>query len=63
MNKNKKLLDNFVAYCQQHPEERFWQALRNWVGKDFILVTKKGVDRTELNDTIEDTFYWEGRDG
>lgn len=30
MNKNQKLLESFTAYCKANPEERFWQALRNW---------------------------------
>jgi hypothetical protein len=25
-------LRSFVDYCIKHPEERFWQALRNWCG-------------------------------
>ena len=56
MNKNKKLLDSFVAYCQQHPEERFWQALRNWSGHNFIFVSQF------LKIGVQDTFYWEGKD-
>lgn len=31
--KNKKLLNSFVDYCLKHPNERFWQALRNWSGQ------------------------------
>jgi hypothetical protein len=55
MNKNKKTLDDFVAYCEAHPDERFWQALRNWVGKPFVTVGNPGS-------VLEDTFYWEGKD-
>ena len=29
-------LKSFIAYCEQHPEERFWQALRNWSGSDAV---------------------------
>src|SRR4051794_5248801 len=32
-NRNETLLNDFVAYCKQHPGERFWQALRNWSGQ------------------------------
>jgi len=52
-SKNKKTLDSLVKYCQQHPEERFWQALRNWSGYDFIYGSKGG---------LEDTFYKESED-
>ena len=52
-------LGDFVNYCQEHPDERFWQALRNWSGYDFIL----GVKGYEAGDEIEisqhDTFYIE----
>ncbi len=36
-SKNKKTLDSFVKYCTEHPELRFWQALRNWSGYAFIF--------------------------
>ena len=55
--KSKKLLDEFVAYCEAHPHERFWQALRNWCGWQFVLVTQKVDGRDEIK-TV-DTFYWE----
>ena len=29
-------LELFTKYCQENPGERFWQALRNWSGQDFI---------------------------
>ena len=56
---SKKLLDDFAAYCEDHPSERFWQAIRNWSGYNFILVSK-------INDgdfETQDTFYWKTRDG
>ena len=56
MNKNKKLLDSFVAYCQQHPEERFWQALRNWSRANYILMVMEGQ-------LPRDTFYMEDKNG
>lgn len=39
-SKNIKLLNMFAHYCIGHPEERFWQALRNWAGYNFILLSK-----------------------
>jgi hypothetical protein len=59
MSRNSVVLASFVAYCKAHPDERFWQALRNWCGKyNFIYATSTPLwDIEELNDT----FYWEGR--
>ena len=37
--KSKLKLEEFTKYCESHPEERFWQALRNWSGFAKILVT------------------------
>lgn len=50
----------FIKYLKEHPEERFWQAVRNFSG--FLFVRVKDIDAD--GDTIldEDTFYWEGRD-
>lgn len=47
--RNSKLLKEFIEYCETHPEERFWQAIRNWSGADKILYEK--------GDSV-DTFYW-----
>lgn len=55
-NKNSKLLKSFVKYCQKNPDERFWQALRNWSGFKYIL----RANDSQLEATfkgVEDTFY------
>lgn len=69
-NRNSKVLTSFVLYCSEHPEERFWQALRNWCGHNFILVNSRPPldwhyesNLSELLDDLKDTFNWEGRDG
>ena len=54
-SRNSETLRSFVTYCHEHPNERFWQALRNWAGVGFIFV---GV----REDDFRDTFYWEGKD-
>ena len=55
-NMNKEVLDSFVKYCEEHPHERFWQALRNWSGYPFILAS------TVYHDPyVKDTFYWTGK--
>lgn len=35
--KSGRLLADFVEYCAEHPTERFWQALCNWCGADFVF--------------------------
>lgn len=53
-NRNSKVLKDFVKYCKEHPEERFWQALRNWSGHAFIFAGKEWL-------LARDTFYFEGK--
>jgi hypothetical protein len=59
MLRSKPLLDSFILYCHEHPSERFWQALRNWSGHNFIMACGLKDDPR----TWEDTFYWNGRAG
>jgi hypothetical protein len=55
-NNNSELLGDFSAYCAKHPEQRFWQALRNWAEVSFVYVaTGEGADH-------RDTYYFEGRE-
>ena len=57
-------LHDFYKYCAGHPNERFWQALRNWSDSDFIFAghmsnTKGGKDFATVDGVkiyIEDTF-------
>ena len=48
----------FEAYLQLHPDERFFQAVRNFTGahlksdSNFVSVGSKPEE-------LEDTFYWE----
>ena len=44
---------SFLQFLEEHPEQRFWQAVRNWSGMSFILAVP--ADGGEA----EDTFYWE----
>lgn len=62
-SKNWKMLGSFLNYCLDHPEYRFWQALRNWAREyidpdiNFIIAAPMGwLDNPEVS---EDTFYWE----
>jgi hypothetical protein len=62
--KNQLVLADFISYCAVHPEERFWQALRNWAGAAFILAVPcasetSSYSRVVINDY--DTFDRRGR--
>jgi hypothetical protein len=61
-SKNLELLCDFAHYCKFHPEERFWQCLRNWSGRKYIYITDDylGGNFSEGLEW-EDTFYWEGK--
>lgn len=69
MANHDRTLESFIAYCKAHPEDRFWQALRNWAEQDFVLFgnvpNKKGLTSTVELDGIkvyvEDTFNFAGR--
>jgi len=54
-SKNKKVLDGFVKYCRQNPDQRFWQALANYGLFQQVRVLKEYKDVMS-----EDTFYFEG---
>jgi hypothetical protein len=59
ISKNATLAVDFAGYCIRHPEERFWQALRNWSGHNFILAANSlGPDYNTPTNWL-DTFYWE----
>lgn len=62
MDKNINQLNSFALYCGRHPEERFWQALRNWnqienPRHNFILTAEIDSTLTEHWININDTFY------
>jgi hypothetical protein len=47
-SKNFETLTSFNLYCLVHKEERFWQAMTSWLGKDITVDGK-------------DPFYWKGK--
>lgn len=53
--RNSEVLASFVAYCEAHSDQRFWQALLNWSKLSWIV-----VGPPEPNKYV-DTYYWEGR--
>jgi hypothetical protein len=58
---NARTLQSFVNYCTLHPDQRFWQALKNWSQSGFILVTDTPPYMLEDSDELTDTYQWEGR--
>lgn len=54
--KSKELLDSFMAFCIDHPELRFWQALTQWSG--YLLIYGE-----KTNGELEDTYHLEKRNG
>jgi len=38
-------LENFVKYSLEHPEQRFWEALKSWSGVNAIYTSEKPIDR------------------
>jgi hypothetical protein len=64
-SKNKEKLSSFSQYCIDNPDQRFWQALRNWnminnnSDEGFIL-TSEGLDQRDGSFVrVRDTFYRE----
>ena len=53
-SKNKKLLISFVEYAYAHSELRFWQALRNWAGVNYLFTSEDGK-------VLSDTFNWSNK--
>ena len=46
-HRDQTTFDLFKKYWDEHPQERFFQSIRNWIGCAFLM-----ADRT-------DTFFWE----
>lgn len=55
----KWLAISFLTYVVTHREERFWQALRNWAGINFLYRSDKLL---EEGGKAVDTFYFKGLD-
>jgi hypothetical protein len=59
--RSREPLSSFIHYCVTHPEERFWQALRNWSGYHYILTSEVPIYKVNDETPLRDTFYLEGR--
>lgn len=53
--RDQKAKEDFIKYLEEHPQERFWQAVRNFQHFNFIYASNKIVDDPD----VHDTFYWE----
>ena len=62
-SRNEKALQSFIKYCESHPYERFWQALRNWSEYNYIFGSDDKPENLmkDYHYSLEDTFYREGR--
>jgi len=62
---NSKLLASFVRYCEANPGQRFWQALLNWSGEKFILISDTSLDEMYSGAVhhLQDPYNWEGKNG
>ena len=67
--KSAETLASFAAYCTEHPEQRFWQALCNWSGQNAIYALQRGTvfDVMDLTDKtavhLVDTYQWNDKSG
>jgi hypothetical protein len=52
-----KTLKSFVDYCEKNPELRFYQAITNWSGYNFIYGSM--TPEHEITPTLEDLYYKE----
>jgi hypothetical protein len=56
-SRNQKSLESFTKYCKENPEQRFFQALRNWI-RITIDPRWNWLCVSDGKDT-KDTFNWE----
>lgn len=68
-SRNAAVLAEFVAFCEQNPELRFWQALALWSGASRIEYVSEQVEGKDwphssvVKEERCDTWNWEGKDG
>jgi len=60
----KETLESFVKYCEENPEQRFWQALRNWADgyyREKTTIRSIEIERADSDGecTYEDTWELE----
>ena len=64
MLQTNPLLNEFTQYCEENPEQRFWQALRNWSGASSVWRFECNNHGCEGDcEDGQDTFYFTTKDG
>ena len=58
--RNSELLEEFTQYCEKYPEQRFWQALRNWSESSYIILARFRDEKSGCW-AGDDTFYFENK--
>ena len=56
-NRNEELINDLATYCKEHPEQRFWQAVRNWSGAYKVILEIPDGDYSKS--LAQDTFNFE----
>lgn len=56
-NRNKVLRDSFIDYLFHHPQERFFQALRNWARENIDERMQFLMWSEHPEGPFQDTFY------
>ena len=54
--RSEKTKKAFIKYLKENPDERFWQAVRNFSKYDFIVGVNRPIDEP---DEVTDLFYQE----
>ena len=61
--RHTRLLVSLIEYCNANTGLRFWQAVRNWAGVNFLYFSNiPAHDRQSVpSEELYDTFYYEGK--
>lgn len=54
--RSEKTKQAFIKYMEEHPDERFWQSIRNFSGYSFIIASDI---LPTVPESQQDTFHWE----
>lgn len=55
--RDKETKDKFIEYLQNNPEQRFFQAVRNFTSENLNKYSSF-ICSTSGDGSFEDTFYW-----
>lgn len=60
-SRNAKTLRDFIEFCKEAPDLRFWQALSAWCGYCVFISKDPPMQVVEGKGSVDDTFYREGK--